>query len=74
MDNVTSTLKAAGARSDHVVKVNVILIRRDDFTEMNRIYASYFSNGEFPARTTVVVSALPQPDFLVEIECEAVLD
>jgi enamine deaminase RidA (YjgF/YER057c/UK114 family) len=28
----------------------------------------------YPARTTVVVSALPHPDFLLEIECEAVLE
>jgi 2-iminobutanoate/2-iminopropanoate deaminase len=40
---------------------------------MNRIYASYFAVGKFPARTTCYVNALPQPDFLVEIECEAVL-
>ena len=40
---------------------------------MNRIYASYFPDGQYPARTTVVVSALTQQDFLLEKECEAVL-
>jgi reactive intermediate/imine deaminase len=74
MENVTAVLKSAGAGWDRVAKVNVILIRREDFPEMNRIYAGYFPDGHYPARTTTVVSALPQPDFLLEIECEAVLE
>jgi len=41
---------------------------------MNKVYATYFPGGKFPVRTTVVVSALPHPDFLLEIECEAVLE
>jgi 2-iminobutanoate/2-iminopropanoate deaminase len=51
----------------------VLLMRASDFAEMNRIYASYFSDGEYPARTTVIVAGLPHPDFLLEIECEALL-
>lgn len=74
MDNVTAVLKSAGTGWERVVKVNVILIRREDFADMNRIYASYFRDGRYPARTTTVVSALPQPDFLLEIECEAALE
>jgi 2-iminobutanoate/2-iminopropanoate deaminase len=74
MDNVTAALKSAGAGWDRVGKVNVMLVRREDFADMNRIYAGYFPDGRYPARTTTVVSALPQPDFLVEIECEAVAE
>jgi 2-iminobutanoate/2-iminopropanoate deaminase len=72
MDNVTAVLKSSGTGWERVV--NVILIRREDFAEMNHVYASYFPDGRYPARTTTVVSALPQPDFLLEIECEAVLE
>ena len=74
MDNIAGTLKAAGTGWDRVVKVNVLLTRRDDFGEMNRIYSTYFPKGNYPARTTMVVTSLPQPDFLLEIECEAVLE
>jgi 2-iminobutanoate/2-iminopropanoate deaminase len=74
MDNVTAVLKSAGTGWDRVVKVNVLLTRREDFAEMNRIYASYFADGHYPARTTTVVSGLSQSEFLIEIECEAVLD
>ena len=74
MENIGVILKSAGSGWDRVGKVTVFLVRREDFPEMNRVYATYFSEGRYPARTTLVVSALPQPDFLVEIECEAFLD
>lgn len=73
MENLTGVLKSSGTGWDRVVKTTVYLTRFQDFAEMNRIYASYFPYGNYPARTTVVVSALPHPDFLLEIECEAVL-
>jgi reactive intermediate/imine deaminase len=74
MENMTTVLQAAGTSWARVVKTNVLLMRSGDFGEMNRIYASYFPDGKFPARTTVVVAGLPHPDFLLEIECEALLE
>jgi 2-iminobutanoate/2-iminopropanoate deaminase len=74
MDNLTRVLKEAGGDWNRVVKTNVFLMRASDFSEMNRIYGSYFDQGKFPARTTIIVSGLPHPDFLLEIECEAVLE
>lgn len=74
MENLAGVLKSSGAGWDRVVKTTVYLTRFQDFAEMNRIYASYFGTGNYPARTTVVVSALPHPHFLLEIECEAVLE
>jgi reactive intermediate/imine deaminase len=74
MENISSTLKASGTGIERVVKTNVLLMRAADFDEMNRIYSSYFPEGKYPARTTVVVAGLPHPDFLLEIECEAVLE
>ena len=74
MENITATLKTAGTGWDRVVKTNVLLMRKDDFGEMNRVYSTYFPNGKYPARTTVVVAGLPHPDFLLEIECEALLE
>jgi len=74
MDNVTSMLAASGTDWDHVVKTTVFLTRSSDFAEMNGIYSAYFPNEKFPARTTVIVAGLPHPDFLLEIECVAVLE
>jgi len=74
MDNLTRVLNAAGTDWSRVVKTNVLLMRASDFAEMNRIYGSYFPEGRYPARTTSVVAGLPHPDFLLEIECEALLE
>jgi 2-iminobutanoate/2-iminopropanoate deaminase len=74
MDNMADQLKSAGAGWDRVVKTTVLLARREDFGEMNRIYAGYFSQGRYPARTTTIVAGLPSADFLVEVECEAILE
>lgn len=72
MDHITDLLKSAGVGWDRVVKVNVYLARREDFKEMNRIYAAHFQAGKYPARTTAI-TPLPSPDFLLEIDCVAVL-
>jgi 2-iminobutanoate/2-iminopropanoate deaminase len=74
MDNIADQLKSAGAGWARVVRTTVMLVRRDDFGEMNRIYGEYFAEGKYPARTTTIVAGLPSPDFLVEVECEAVLE
>ncbi|WP_424135222.1 RidA family protein [Roseomonas chloroacetimidivorans] len=73
MKSITGILKEAGGDWSRVVKVNVLLTRREDFEEMNRIYAAHFPDGKYPARTTAIVYSLPRPNFLLEIECVAVL-
>jgi reactive intermediate/imine deaminase len=73
MASITGILQEAGAGWDRVAKVNVLLTRREDFDEMNRIYAEHFPDGNYPARTTAIVYSLPRPNFLLEIECIAVL-
>jgi len=74
MESLSGVLKSSGAGWGRVVRTTIYLTRFQDFAEMNKVYATYFPGGNFPARTTVVVSALPHPDFLLEIECEAVLE
>jgi 2-iminobutanoate/2-iminopropanoate deaminase len=70
MKNIQEVLAAAGTSLDKVVKVNVILVRKSDWTDMNRIYREYFKEGNYPARTTIICD-LANPDFLLEIECVA---
>jgi 2-iminobutanoate/2-iminopropanoate deaminase len=74
MENLSSELKSAGVGWDRVVKTNVLLTRTEDFSDMNRVYATYFTDGKYPARTTTFVAGLPSPDFLLEIDCEAILE
>lgn len=72
---VIGHLRAALAEGDssmrHILKANVLLTRAEDVAAMNRLYAAAFPADALPARTTCVVSALPVPDFLLEIEVVA---
>src|SRR6266851_10271631 len=71
--NIKRTLNEAGATLRDLVKVNVLLTRASDVAPMNALYASAFGPAPYPARTTCVVQALPNPKMLIEIECVASL-
>jgi len=69
MKNITALVETAGFEMEDVVKCSIFLKSMDDFTEVNRVYESYFQS-EPPARETVQVSKLPL-DVPVEISCIA---
>lgn len=71
MQNLAAVLEAAGSDFNHVVKTNIFLRYMKDFAAVNEVYASFF-DGQFPARSTVAVSALPLAA-LVEIEMVALV-
>ena len=71
--NIKRILDEAGATFADLVKVNVLLTRAADVAPMNALYAGAFGPAPFPARTTCVVQALPDPRMLIEIECTASL-
>lgn len=71
--NIKRVLDEAGASFRDLVKVNVLLTRASDVAAMNVLYASAFGPAPYPARTTCVVQALPDPRMLIEIECVALL-
>jgi enamine deaminase RidA (YjgF/YER057c/UK114 family) len=66
-------LAEAGTDMHRLVKVNVLLTRASDVAPMNKLYADAFGPPPYPARTTCVVQALPDPKMLIEIECVASL-
>jgi 2-iminobutanoate/2-iminopropanoate deaminase len=71
--NIKRVLDEAGATFRDLVKVNVLLTRASDVATMNALYAGAFGPPPYPARTTCVVQALPNPKMLIEIECVASL-
>ena len=71
LTNVKSILEAAGLSMDSVVKTTVFLSDMNNFGAMNEVYATFFSEGNYPARSAVEVARLPK-DALVEIEVIAV--
>jgi 2-iminobutanoate/2-iminopropanoate deaminase len=71
--NLKRILDEAGASFRDLVKVNVLLTRASDVAAMNALYAGAFGPPPYPARTTCVVQALPDPKMLIEIEAVASL-
>ena len=71
--NIKRVLGEAGADVHNLVKVNVLLTRASDVAAMNALYAGAFGPPPYPARTTCVVHALPDPKMLIEIEAVASL-
>ncbi|MDO4811095.1 MAG: RidA family protein [Eubacteriales bacterium] len=67
LTNVKAILEAAGLTMDNVVKTTVFLQNMGDFAAMNAVYAEFFTEGNYPARSAVEVAKLPK-DALVEIE------
>jgi|ERR1700746_3302968 2-iminobutanoate/2-iminopropanoate deaminase len=66
--NIKRVLDEAGGSFRDLVKVNVLLTRAGDVATMNALYAGAFGPPPYPARTTCVVQALPDPKMLIEIE------
>ena len=65
LENVKAVLTAAGSNLSNVVKTDVYLADMNEFSKMNEVYATYFSEP-YPARVTVGVKQLPK-DGRVEI-------
>jgi len=59
MQNLKAILSEAGMSFNNVVKTTIFITDMGRFGDINEIYGKYFS-GNFPARETVQVSALPK--------------
>lgn len=70
MENIAAVLAHAGMEFSDVVKTTVFLVDLADFAAMNEVYGRRFE-GEFPARSTIQVAALPKGS-RIEVEVHAV--
>jgi len=59
LENVKTILDDQKLTFANVVKSTVFLTNLGDFVAMNEVYAKYFTT-DFPARSTIQVSALPR--------------
>ena len=71
LDNVKHQVEAAGLNLDHVVYVQVYLEDTSHYSELNEVFASYFSKDP-PARGVLGVASVPEP--AVQITAVAVRD
>ena len=69
LNNVRAILEEAGLSMGDVIKTTIYLADMNDFSEVNSIYAEFFSEP-YPARSAVAVKSLPK-GALIEIEAIA---
>lgn len=67
LTNVKAVLTKAGVGMEQVLKTTVFLSEINNFGAMNEVYATFFGEGGYPARSAVEVAKLPK-GALVEIE------
>ena len=71
MKNIKAIVEAAGSSMDQVIRCGIFVTDLADFAAINEEYATFFS-GDYPARATVQVAALPL-DAQVEIDAIAAI-
>ena len=72
LEIVLDALREAGAGPEHVVRTRSFLVDADDWHEVGRAHGEVFAEIR-PASTMVVVAALLDPRWRVEIEADAIL-
>lgn len=72
-ENVKAALVGAGTDLDHAVKITYYLTDVADLAAVRAVRAEYLNQDQPPASTLVVVSALVDPSFKIEIEVMALL-
>lgn len=68
---IEAALQQAGATFEHVVRTRMFLAHAEDWEEIGRAHGEVF--GTIRPASTMVVAALLNPKWRVEIEAEAVL-
>ena len=67
LTNAKNILESVGSSMDKVCKTTVFLSDIANFGAMNEVYGTFFTEGNYPARSAVEVACLPK-NALVEIE------
>ena len=72
LEIILAALAEAGAGPEHVVRTRMYLLDPTDWEAVGRAHGAVFADVQ-PASTMVVVAALLDPRWRVEIEAEALL-
>ena len=73
LEIIQAALEEAGASLTDVVRTRTLLVRIEDWEAVARVHGEFFRDIR-PANTIMQVSRFIDPDWLVEIEADAVID
>jgi enamine deaminase RidA (YjgF/YER057c/UK114 family) len=73
LEIVAAALESAGAALGHVVRTRILLTRIEDWQAVAAVHGEFFREIR-PANTVLQVSRFIDPEWLVEIEADAVVD
>jgi len=73
LEIIAGALEKAGASLRHVIPTRTLLVRIEDWEAVAAVHGEFF--GEIrPANTIMQVSRFTDPDWLVELEADAIVD
>lgn len=70
LENIKFLLESCGSNMDAIVDVTIYMRDVTQFDEMNKVYRTYFKDGQEPARVTVQAPS-PLPGIDIEIKVVA---
>jgi len=73
LEIIKDALERAGASLQQVVRTRTLLTRIDDWQAVAAVHGEFFGSIR-PANTIMQVSRLIDPDWLVELEADAVIE
>ena len=73
LEIIAAALSKAGASMNHVVRTRILLTRIEDWQAVAAVHGELFRDIR-PVNTIMQVSRFIDPDWLVEIEADAVVD
>jgi len=73
LDIIAAALQGAGASLRHVVRTRILLTRIDDWQAAAAVHGEFFRDIR-PVNTIMQVVRFIDPEWLVEIEADAVVD
>ena len=71
---IRAMLELAGGSMDDIVKVNMFLTDIGRIAEVMAVRERYFTSEPYPAMTGVEITALNNPDWMIEVEAIAVIE
>ncbi|MQF86318.1 MAG: RidA family protein [SAR202 cluster bacterium] len=72
--NLQTAIEAAGGDMDNIVKVTIFLTPEADIEAARQAQNEYRAKFAAPASSMVIVQALANPEYLIEVEAFAVIN